>query len=256
MLGLRIVRPAGKHEQKAVRFHPALGLPGNRLPVPLPFGDTEAQQPLPRPRPVFRLLHLHFLLWPTPVRHKPPNRLRHGSACASSSRRLHSVDPSAILVTPRLLRRVIKQSALLPGFGWRVPHRKSYVLSQSELLSIVDRDELDLPAGVALAETVILLARPAADRLEANSAVDNLTICWRLLFHARRASALDARVVQGHLGPEEVLDRRARIGATEFDEIHTVLKQENFLLPPESDLATYLEFAAVFLELHYFAPGS
>jgi hypothetical protein len=168
---------------------------------------------------------------------------------------LYAVDPSALLVAPRLLRRVIKQSALLPGFGWRVPHRKSYILSRSELLSIVNRDELDLPTGVELAETVILLARPAADRLDANTAVDSLTICWRLLFHARVHLALDQRVVEKRLGPAEARDRRARIGATEFAEIHTVLRQENFLIPPESELATYLEFAAVFLELRYFAPG-
>ena len=38
---------------------------------------------------------------------------------------------------------VIKQDARLPGFGLRVPHRKSYIISRDDLLEIVDLDELD-----------------------------------------------------------------------------------------------------------------
>src|SRR6185295_6987558 len=49
--------------------------------------------------------------------------------------------------------------------------------------------------------------------------------------------------------------RIRQIGSAEFEEIRTVLKQEDLLLPPKSDLSTYVEFAAVYLELRYFAPG-
>ena len=168
-------------------------------------------------------------------------------------RAVHAADPSAILVPPRILRRVIKQHASLPGFGLRVPHRKSYVISRDQLLSIVDADELDLPAGAELAASVILLSRPAAERLVFHSAADNLTACWRLLFHARIHRALDGQIAAGRLGPEIVRARIERIGATEFAEIRAVLGQEDFLLPPKTDLAVYVEFAALFLELRYFA---
>src|SRR5262249_8488978 len=42
-------------------------------------------------------------------------------------------------------------------------------------------------------------------------------------------------------------------GQAEFDEIRNVLRQERFLLPPRDDRTVYEEFAALFLELKYFA---
>ena len=168
-------------------------------------------------------------------------------------RAVRTADPSAILVPSRILRRVIKQHTLVPGFGLRVPHRKSYVLGRSSLLSIVDEEELDLPEGVTLPDIVILLARPPAERLVVNSAAANLTTCWRLLFHARIHRALDREIADGRLTAATVRERIDLIGATEFAEIRAVLKQEDFLLPPADDLTTYVEFAALFLELRYFA---
>jgi len=169
-------------------------------------------------------------------------------------RAVRAVDPAALLVPPRILRRVIKQNSRVPGFGLRVPHRKSYVVPRAALLALVDLDELDLPADTELPETVILLARPTAERLAVNSAADNLTSCWRLLFHARVHQLFDERVAARQLGPPELQNRIARIGAREFAEIHAVLRQEDFLLPPDRDLTTYVEFAALYLELRYFAP--
>ena len=40
-----------------------------------------------------------------------------------------------------------------------------------------------------------------------------------------------------------------RIGETEFDEIRLVLRQDELLLPPHDDRETYVEFAALWLEL-------
>src|SRR5207253_5803924 len=48
-------------------------------------------------------------------------------------------------------------------------------------------------------------------------------------------------------------ERIHRIGQAEFDEIRTVLRQEKFLLPPRDDRTAYEEFAAVFLEMSFFA---
>src|SRR5205085_1268642 len=73
---------------------------------------------------------------------------------------------------------------------------------------------------------------------------------WRLLFHARVHAALADR----RLGEAAVRERIHRIGQTEFDEIRTVLRQEKYLLPPRDDRTAYEEFAAVYLELTYFAP--
>src|SRR5262249_6648266 len=46
-----------------------------------------------------------------------------------------------------------------------------------------------------------------------------------------------------------------RLGPTEFDAIRAVLRQENFLMPPRDDRTAYAEFAALYLELRYFAPA-
>ncbi|MGE0404395.1 MAG: hypothetical protein AB7T06_47235, partial [Kofleriaceae bacterium] len=43
---------------------------------------------------------------------------------------------------------------------------------------------------------------------------------------------------------------------TEFDEIRTVLRQEDLLLPPADDAGTYVEFVALYLELAHFAPSA
>ena len=47
---------------------------------------------------------------------------------AELQRLLSGADPSALLVPPRLLRRVIKQERGIPGMGLQVPHRKTYVV--------------------------------------------------------------------------------------------------------------------------------
>ena len=89
-------------------------------------------------------------------------------------------------------------------------------------------DEFDLPDGTELPGAVILLSRPTSERLVVNTAADNLTSCWRLLFHARVHQALDQRVAAGRLGADEVHNRIAQIGESEFAEVRAVLKQEGF----------------------------
>ena len=44
-----------------------------------------------------------------------------------------------------------------------------------------------------------------------------------------------------------------QLGSARFDEIRTVLGQEEWLLPPRSDESIYAEFVAVYLELRHFA---
>src|SRR5580765_1380141 len=78
---------------------------------------------------------------------------------------LKGVDPTALLVPTRLLRRVIKQDRQIGGIGLFVPHRKSYVISGEALLRIADRAELGLAESDNLPANVMLLVRPEPDRL-------------------------------------------------------------------------------------------
>lgn len=176
---------------------------------------------------------------------------------------VRSVEPAARLVPPRLLRRVIRTHASLRGFGFRVPHGKTYIISSKELLEIADRDELGLP-NERLPETVILLERPAAEDLEDKPRGELLLQYWELLFHAcvhcqlERALVVPASASRSESLPAEAgttaARRIAELGERPFDEIRNVLRQERFLLPCGGDAAVYIEFAAVYLGLRYFKP--
>ncbi len=168
-------------------------------------------------------------------------------------RRLRVADPAALLVSPRILRRVIKRDRNLPGIGLQVPHRKGYVIGSDALLRIVEPGEVGLGDRHPLPEVCILLARLRPERLAALRPADVLTRYWRLLFHARIHLALEQRVAEHKLTDARVRDRIHCIGQTEFEEIRAVLRQEDLLLPPRDDRAAYIEFAALYLELRYFA---
>ncbi len=182
-------------------------------------------------------------------------------------RAVSAADPGAFLLLPRILRRVIKQDRRLGGFALRPPHRKSYVIRRAPLLKIVERSELGVDQQADLPETVVLLARPSPVAFAQATPAELLNHCWRLLFHARIHAALDERLSGGRLAPALIRRRIQAIGFTEFDEIRTVLAQEDLLLPLRSDKTTgetageaadeaaYVEFAATYLELRRFAPS-
>ncbi len=167
---------------------------------------------------------------------------------------LSRTEPAALLVPPRILRRVIKKDRGLTGLGLQVPHRKSYVLTRDHLLRIADREELGIETGRDLPPTLLLFPRPDAQRLAARDRGATLRKYWRLLFHARIHVAFHAPGGKGPLTEAQVNDRIRRMGRTEFDEAAAVLRQEYFILPADDVRTVYEEFAAVFLELRYFAP--
>lgn len=165
-------------------------------------------------------------------------------------------DPAAFLLLPRILRRVIKQDRRLSGFGFSVPHRKSYVIDREPLLKIVEKSELGVEDECELPPKVILLAWPRSHEFADTPADQFLHRCWRLVFHARVHLAFEAKVATGELGPGAIRQRIHDLGMVEFDEIRLVLEQEDLLLPPATEESTYIEFAATYLELRYFAPSS
>jgi hypothetical protein len=168
---------------------------------------------------------------------------------------LRRVDPAAVLVRSRILRRVIKRHCRLGGLGLQVPHPNSYAIPRDKLLEIADADELGLSLDHRLPDTVLLLAAPDPVELTRQTRAETLTRYWRALFHARIHAVLDERCSSGRLTADVVQQRVQKIGLAEFEEIRGVLSQENLLLPPADDLTVYKEFVAVYLELQHFAPG-
>ncbi len=189
----------------------------------------------------------------------------HHLSSESLARLIEEVEPRALLVSPRILRRVIKLHCRIGGPGLRVPHRKSYILPRADLLEIASPSELGLPAEKTLPERVLLLASPASAILSHTPAGVILLRYWRLLFHSHVHLAFHRLRESGRLDEASLRARIARLGAVEFEEASAVLKQENYLLTPPADArcgsfwtggpaAVYEEFAAVYLELLHFDP--
>jgi hypothetical protein len=179
-----------------------------------------------------------------------------GSAGGAEGRAPRGIDAdlarvAAVLLEDRVVRRVIKQHRELPGIGLQVPHARCYALPRADLERLVDRDELAADPG-ALPDDVVIFggSRPA---LAAGDPAE-LSRAWRAIFHARVHQALDALARTGAITAASIRERIHRIGQTEFDEIRAVLRQDDLLLPPAGDTTTYVEFAALYLELRAFAP--
>ena len=76
---------------------------------------------------------------------------------------LRAVDPAAVLVSTRILERVIRDDCHLPNMYWNVPHGKSYVCDRQLLFRHAEQADLELESDQLLPDTVILLCRPDAE---------------------------------------------------------------------------------------------
>ena len=154
------------------------------------------------------------------------------------------------------MRRIIKRDRRLPGIGLQVPHAKCYALAKASLVDIVDARELSVDLA-KLPDHVTVIHGPRAELAAGAPAAQSHA--WRAIFHARVHQELEQRLADGRLTASAIRERINRIGQTEFDEIRFVLKQEELLLPPHpddkvagEDTGTYIEFAALYLELAHF----
>lgn len=172
---------------------------------------------------------------------------------AAVERTLRASGSGAVVIDPRLLRRVIKRHRGLPGLGLQVPHARCYVIEKQALLSIIEPTSIGAPAE-SLPDDVILVARPAPDELLGKASYEVLAGLWRTAFHARIHLELARRAAAGKLEDAAVRERIDAIGQIEFDEIRAVLRHDDLLLPPGGDREAYTEFAALYLELRHFAP--
>lgn len=158
---------------------------------------------------------------------------------------------SAVVVDPRLLRRIIKYHRGVSGV---VPHGRCYPIARRELLDLVGAEEMGLkPSDIP--DPTILLARPSPRSLRARTESEVLTRLWRAVFHARVHLVLAERHADGQLDDAEVRKRIEAIGQTEFDEVRAILRHDDMVMPPGDDREVYVEFAASYLELQHFAPN-
>lgn len=166
---------------------------------------------------------------------------------------LRAVDPAAVLVSPRILERVIRDDYQLPNLYWNIPHYKSYVCDRHVLFRHAEQADLELNSDELLPDVVILLLRPDAEEMSSLEQGRLLLKYWRRLFHAQVHFVLGGHHGTTAFGDQGLRDRVEAIGRTEFEEIREVLTQDRWLQPNAGDRETYVEFAAVYLELRYFA---
>jgi hypothetical protein len=157
----------------------------------------------------------------------------------------------ALVVDPRVMRRIIKAHR---GASGLVPHARCYAVYRGELMSTGLVSELgvrfdDLP------DPVLLVARPSSRETQGSTDAQILARLWRLVFHARIHVALESKVRAGELDTAALRVRIDRIGQIEFDEVRAILRHDDLVLPPYDDREVYIEFAALYLEQRYFAPG-
>src|SRR5437588_12132288 len=81
---------------------------------------------------------------------------------------LRAADPAVVLVSPRILARVIRDECKLPNLYWNIPHAKSYVCDRQCLFRHAEQADLEVEPDQVLPDTVVLLARP--DALEMSNA--------------------------------------------------------------------------------------
>jgi hypothetical protein len=169
------------------------------------------------------------------------------------SRILRGIDPAAVLVSKPVLERVVQNvTGLNWVVWWRVPHGHCLPVDRGTLFRNVDQEELYLPPDHLLPETVLLLERPTNEEL-AEPPREVLARYWRLLFHVSAHRELDQRLAG--LTESGLRERVEQLGPAAFEEARNVLVQDGLLPSGADDRSAYVEFAAYFLELLYFAPN-
>ncbi|MHB1562406.1 MAG: hypothetical protein ACYC61_33615, partial [Isosphaeraceae bacterium] len=165
-----------------------------------------------------------------------------------------AVDPLAILVPDRILRRVIRQDRRIRWLGGL--HPRCYAIAGSALGAIVEPQEMGRPLGQDWPATALLIECPPFDDLAPGDGGAILARVWRRVFRARVEYELTRALDDGQLDAGALIARIEAIGRTEFAEARAVLRQDGQLLEPATDGRTYAAFAAALLELTYFDPSA
>lgn len=161
-----------------------------------------------------------------------------------------AVAPDATLVPRRILRRAIRHLVSQGTLGWHLPHRDCVVLDAGTALQILERDEIGLEPHETPPPHILLIAAPSNEEItESYSGILRLRI-WQSLFHGR----ILTRFAELNLSRAAARSRIDRLGHAEFDEIRSVLRFEDCLIPPVDERTEYREFVALYWQLAFFDP--
>ncbi len=168
-------------------------------------------------------------------------------------RALTQADPSAFLVEPRVIRRVIRERFSFAQLSSAIPHVESQIVPAEDVRQLVHPDELGLRTFSNLPKVCVLICEPDEGELDHWPMQELLQQVWRRLFHAQIDREL-LELLRSSLHRADVQERIAKIGQVEFDEAHFVLRNELRLVDLESRIEAWREFVALYLEMKYFEP--
>lgn len=168
-------------------------------------------------------------------------------------RALSHADPSAFLVEPRVIRRVIRERFGFAHLSASIPHAESQIVPADDVRHLAHPDELGLTSFMDLPTDCLLICQPDEGELEHWPMQELLQQVWRRLFHAEIDREL-LRRLHTDIHRADVQERIASIGQVEFDEAHFVLRNELRLVDQESRIEAWREFVALYLEMKHFEP--
>ncbi|RLS77618.1 MAG: hypothetical protein DWI00_05000 [Planctomycetota bacterium] len=168
-------------------------------------------------------------------------------------RALSHANPSAFLVEPRVIRRVIRERFGFAHLSASIPHAESQIVLADDVRHLVHPDELGLTSFTDLPADCLLVCQPDEGELEHWPMQELLQQVWRRLFHAEIDREL-LRRLHTDIHRADVQERIASIGQVEFDEAHFVLRNELRLVDQESRIEAWREFVALYLEMKHFEP--
>ncbi len=175
--------------------------------------------------------------------------------CATVQQWVQEVEPSVLVVEPRILRRVIRLDGRIQGLRQLVFRRETYPITRRRLLTLVEPAELGVSDPGELPERLILLATPEdLDLDETHTQSRSASGMARPLFYAMVRLELENRWGHDSGGERVVVERGRQLGESLFAEIRAVLLQDDRLFQSPTDLETYVEFVASYAEMRYFAP--
>lgn len=172
-------------------------------------------------------------------------------------RLFHCPAKGVFMLRQRYLKEVVRIQKNLGVFRVFVPHTDEYTLSKSDFLSIA---RYEIPGIVkdagALPEIVVLLREPTYGELSSYSIDYFQRYYWSLLFHSEIHKLQMHWEQQKRLSDMDVSLFLESLRADVWDEIKTVLAQQNLVFDTEDIREILYEFIAYYLQFYNFAPQS
>lgn len=162
------------------------------------------------------------------------------------------------LLKQRYIRQTIQIHKKLGLLNFSIPHTEEYTLPKQNFLAIADFEMPDIYYNIQvdlerIPTTVVLLNEPTRKELNSHNIAYFRRYYWSLLFHAEIHKA-EIQKGENWLSEKGLALFIDKLGKDVWEEIQTVLTQENCLFDPDNPREAISEFVAYYLQLYNFTP--